>query len=96
MSRFAGSLQAEESFRRWEAERKEKRNQYWRAIMSARSEYMTENKGVFDLTARPTVHYWMRMKYGIIMEMDSEGNYTQDFEVEDKNKFLIFQLKHWQ
>ena len=56
MSRFSGAMQAEESFRRWEDERKAKRTQYWNALQAMRKEYLEENKGVYDLTSRPTMH----------------------------------------
>ena len=95
MSRFAGATEAEESFRRWEQERKGKRTQYWNALQAMRKEYLEENKGVYDLTSRPTMHYWAELKYGFKMGLDSQGNYTQDYEVADPKKFMIFQIKYW-
>jgi hypothetical protein len=95
MTRFAGVTQAEESFRRWEQERKEKRNQYWNALHSMRSEYLRENLGDYDMTSRPTMHYWAERKYGFRMGLDGQGNYTQDYEVTDPKKFMLFQLQYW-
>lgn len=95
MSRFAGALQAEESFRKWEQERKEKRTQYWSALQSLRKEYLLENTGVYDLTSRPTMHYWAELKYGFKMGLDGQGNYTQDYEVVDPKRFMLFQIKYW-
>lgn len=93
--KFRNIIEAEKSFNQWDAERKAKRAQYWQAVFLARQDYITENKGHYDLTARPTVHYWMRMKYGIIMGMDGQGNYTEEYEVEDEKKFMLFQIKYW-
>jgi hypothetical protein len=93
MGRFSGATLAEESFRRWDNQIKEKRNQYWRAITEARQEYLTEHKFVYDKTVRPALHYWMQNKYGIKMGMDGQGNYTQDYEVVEPKRFLMFQIK---
>lgn len=91
-----GQSQAEASFRDWERERKEKRKQYWSALQSLRSEYLAENKGNYDMTARPTMHYWAELKYGFKMGLDGQGNYTEDYEVTDPKKFMLFQIKYWQ
>ena len=72
---------------------RDKRQQYWSALRLAREEYMQEHKGVYDLTARPTLHYWVEEKYGLRMEMDGQGNYTQSFTIVDPKRYLIFQLK---
>ena len=95
MSRFAGALQAEESFRQWDAERKEKRQRYWNALYLLRQDYLADNKGDYDLTSRPTMHYWAELKYGFKMGLDGQGNYTQDYEVTDPKKFMLFQIKYW-
>lgn len=94
MSRFAGAMPAEESFRKWEAEGKAKRQQYWSALYEMRQEYMSDNKGIFDLTVRPTMHYWAEQKYGFKMGLDGQGNYTKDYEVVDPKRFMFFQLKY--
>lgn len=95
MSRFAGASQAEELFRIWDQERKAKRTQYWNSLQAMRKEYLEENKGVYDLTSRPTMHYWAELKYGFKMGLDGQGNYTQEYEVTDSKKFMIFQIKYW-
>ena len=74
---------------------KEKRNQYWAALKEARKEYLSDNKGVYDLSSRPSMHYWVRQKYGIIMGIDSLGEYTSEYTVDDEKKFMLFQIKFW-
>lgn len=96
MSRFSGASQAEASFRDWERERKEDRFRYWSALQLMRKDYLLENKGVYDLTSRPTMHYWAELKYGFRMGLDGQGNYTQDYDVVDPKKFMLFQIKYWQ
>ena len=71
-----------------------RRDQYWNALYLMRQEYLEENKGHYDLTARPTVHYQAELKYGIKMGLDGQGNYTKDYEVVNPKKFMFFQLKY--
>lgn len=85
----------EQKFQDWEKERREYRTRYWQALYLMRSEYLGENKGVYDLTARPTMHYWAEEKYGIVMGINGEGQYTDEFTVKDPKKFMWFQLKYW-
>jgi hypothetical protein len=96
MTRFSGTTLAEKSFREWENDRREKRDQYWKSVFYMRSEYIAEYKGVYDLTTHPTIHYWAEQKYGFKMGIDGQGNYTQDYTVVDPKKFMLFQLKYWQ
>lgn len=95
MSRFAGAMQAEESFHQWERDRRRRQNEYWNALFLMRNEYMEENKGQYDLTSRPTIHYWAELKYGFKMGLDGQGNYTKEYEVVEPKKFMLFQLKFW-
>lgn len=85
----------EAKFHEWEAERKAKRMEYWNALYLMRQEYMEDNKGQIDPTVRPTMHYWAELKYGFKMGLDGQGNYTQDYDVVDPKKFMLFQLKYW-
>ncbi len=71
------------------------RNRYWGAIHAMRPEYMAEFKGVYDLTSRPTIHYWAEEKYGFKMETDGTGNYTAEYTVINPKKFMLFQIKYW-
>ena len=73
---------------------RQQRDRYWTAIRAMRQEYLAENKGVYDLTARPTVHYWAEQKYGFAMATDGSGDYTADYTVTDPKKFLLFRLKY--
>ena len=86
----------EENFAEWDAERKRRRWDYWSALRRMRNEYLEEQEGHLDLTARPTRHYWAEQKYGLKMGLDGQGGYTEHYEVVDVRKFLIFQLKFWQ
>lgn len=94
MSRFGESILAADSFRQWDRERLERRNQYWQAINRARREYLDQYVGIYDLTVRPALHYWMQEHYGIRMGIDDQGNYTRDFEILDERRYLMFQLKY--
>jgi hypothetical protein len=50
---------------------------------------------MFDLTVRPTVHYWAEQKYGFVMGIDGQGDYTGEYTVVDPKKFMLFQVKYW-
>lgn len=76
--------------------RRKERDAYWSAVTLMRKEYIEEHKGMFDLTARPTIHYWAEEKYGFAMALDGQGNYTQEFTITDPKKFMLFQIKYWQ
>ena len=81
-------------YQQWAEQDKARRNQYWQAIYEMRQDYLLENKGQYDLTARPTIHYWAELKYGLRMHLDGQGNYLQDYEVIDPKKFMFFQIKY--
>jgi hypothetical protein len=40
------------------------------------------------------MHYWAELKYGFKMGLDGQGNYTQDHEVVDPKRYMLFQLKY--
>lgn len=81
-------------FDEWSRQDRVRRDQYWNAIHSMRNDYLEENKGQYDMTARPTIHYYAELKYGIKMGLDGQGNYTKDYTVVDPKKFMLFQLKY--
>lgn len=76
-------------------EQKQKRFDYWAAVRRMREEYVKEHEGMFDLTVRPTVHYWAEQKYGFVMGIDGQGDYTGEYTVVDPKKFMLFQVKYW-
>ena len=84
----------EENFQEWDRVRRARQDQYWNALFLMRNDYLAENKGNYDLTARPTIHYYAELKYGIKMGLDGQGNYTKEYEVVDPKKFMLFQIKY--
>lgn len=85
----------EANYQIWNDERKQKRWDYWKAVNEARQDYLEEFKGVYDLTVRPALHYWIEEHYGIRMGIDDQGNYTQDYQIVDPKRYMMFQLKYW-
>lgn len=75
---------------------RKERDHYFSVLRAMRSEYMEEFKGIYDLTARPAIHYWAEEKYGFRMEVDGQGGYTSDYTVTDPKKFMLFKIKYWQ
>lgn len=86
---------AEQQFQEWDNERKQKRWNYWNALRLMRQEYLTDHNGQYDLTVRPTLHYWAEEKYGFRMEFTGDGSYTENYTVTDPKKFMLFQIKYW-
>ena len=82
-------------YQAWDNEDKLQRNRYWAAIREMRKEYAEQYKGVYDLTVRPTVHYWAEEKYGFRMEVSGDGDYTANYTVIDPKKFMLFQIRYW-
>lgn len=79
----------------WNNIDKVERNAYWWVLKQIRKEYLEENKGQYDLTARPTMHYWAEEKYGLKMGIDGNGDYTANYTVTDPKKFMLLQIKYW-
>ncbi len=84
----------EAHFQQWDRDQRARREQYWNALFLMRNDYMEENRGVLDPTARPNLHYHAELKYGIKMGTDGQGNYTKDYTVVDPKKFMLFQIKY--
>ncbi len=74
--------------------KRKERDAYFSAVRRLNSEYTEEYKDIVDLTARPTVHYWVEEKYGFAMATDGSGNYTADYTITDPKKFMMFQIKY--
>jgi hypothetical protein len=83
-------------YKAWNMLDKAERDRYFDAIRRMRREYTETHKGIYDLTARPTVHYWAEEKYGFAMAMDGSGNYTAEYTVTNPKKFMLFKIKYWQ
>ena len=43
----------------------------------------------------PTLPHWVEKKYGLRMGQDGSGNYTQDYDVVDPKRFMLFQIKYF-
>ena len=85
----------EQQFQKWDRADRARRDQYWHALFDMRDDYMRENKGLIDPTAKPVLHYYAERKWGFKMGMDDQGNYTKDYKVVDPKKFMLFQIKYF-
>ena len=72
----------------------EQRRQYWGALHAVRSEYRSD-VGLNDGMTGPTMPHWVEQKYGLRMGLDGQGNYTQDYDVVDPKRFMLFQIKYF-
>lgn len=67
---------------------------YWRALHRERMDFLDKLKGndVFRLVTLFEQH--ITDTYGIILKKDSDGNYTDDFDIVDEAKYTFFVLKY--
>ena len=72
----------------------EHRKQYWGALHAVRAEYRLAVGDNAEMTG-PTLPYWLEQKYGLRMGQDGSGNYTQDYDVVDPKRFMLFQIKYF-
>jgi hypothetical protein len=86
--------QGEYADQSWIDEQQSKRWQYWTALHAVRSEYRLAVGDNINMTG-PTLPYWVEQKYGIKMGLDGQGNYTQDYDVVDPKRFMLFQIKYF-
>jgi hypothetical protein len=72
----------------------EQRNQYWGALHAVRREY---REAVGDNTGMtgPTMPHWVEEKYGLRMGVNNDGQYTQEYEVINPKRFMLFQIKYF-
>ena len=83
---------AEESFRKWDQERKAQRMEYWTKLRRANDDYeRTECLG-YDASLSG-FRYWMERKWGIEIEI-IDGHFGQNFNVKDKKKYMLFLMKY--
>ena len=71
----------------------EQRKQYWGALHAVRKEYQSEVGDNASMTG-PTMPHWVEQKYGLKMGLDGSGNYTQDYQVVNDKRFLLFRIKY--
>jgi len=69
---------------------------YWQKLKLARSEYAKNTKIVaptFEDEANG-FYYFMQHEFGIKVMLDEQGNITNNFEIIDEHKYLLFELKY--
>lgn len=95
LSRFAGTLMAEESFRKWEEERKEDRYRYWRMLKRARNDYLNlTHEASSQFTFEDSdFYYYLQSNYGLRPDI-VDGKLGQTFTVIDEKKYMLFVLKY--
>ena len=70
--------------------KRDRRLHYWNVLRTLKQEF-TEETGSVD----PTVYVsWLEDKYGFKPRINHEGYLTDDYEIVDEKKYLIYVLKH--
>lgn len=94
MTRFSGTLLAEESFHRWEEERKAKRNKYWQMLRSAKNDFLklTDQASIEYDIGEGAFYYYLQQNYGLKVEL-IDGKISGEYTIVDDKKYTIFLLK---
>lgn len=94
MTRFSGSLLAEESFRNWEQERKVRRDKYWQMLRSAKNDFikLTEQASLEYEIGEDAFYYYLKQNYGLQVEL-IDGKIAGEYNIVDEKKYLMFLLK---
>ena len=69
------------------------RHVYWEMLRSANQEYYSK-RGIPTGATLLSFEDYMKDMYGIVVESDREGNILPTHTIVDKEKYLIFVLKH--
>jgi hypothetical protein len=87
MSRYSVNP-LEQNFLAWDQSSKKKRNDYWRRLRLAMSDF--KYKDVKDYNFKN----WMLVQWGLEIELDENGSYTSNYFVIDDKKYMLFMLKY--
>ena len=70
--------------------KRDRRLHYWSVLRTLKQEF-TEETGSRD----PAIYVsWLENKYGFKPKINHEGYLTDDYEIVDEKKYLIYVLKH--
>jgi len=70
--------------------RRDRRLHYWNVLKNLKAEF-TEETGS---TKSEEYVDWLEIKYGFKPKINYEGYLTDDYEIIDEQKYLIYVLKH--
>ena len=70
-----------------------KRRSYWAKLKLARADYF--NDTVENEHPRPEgFYYYLQLKWGIKVMLDKDNNITEEVEIIDEGKYLMFLMKY--
>lgn len=70
--------------------KRDRRLHYWNVLRTLKAEF-TEETGSTEATEYIT---WLENKYGFKPKINHEGYLTDDYDIVDEKKYLIYILKH--
>jgi hypothetical protein len=78
-----------------DAKVKEKRDQYWKMLYAARSDFMklTEQSSADTESVHSAFYYYLQRNYGLKMEL-IDGKITSNYVITDEKKYTLFLLKY--
>ena len=75
-----------------EIERRKRRFKYWQTLKTLRNEYL-ENSSIKDEQETSRFLDWVEQNYGIRSKM-FDGHLTDDYDIVDEKKYMIYVLKY--
>lgn len=70
------------------------RHSYWLQLRRASSDYYQETGKEKDLSFNGDFYTWMRIRYGIEMLYNEEGQVLGDYQISDPDLHLLFLLRY--
>lgn len=83
----------EQNFRNWDLKQKVKRDEYWRRLRNAFSDYENGDHGPYGEPNFNTFACLMENRYGLKVNM-TNGNIADTYEIVDEKKHTLFLLKY--
>lgn len=69
---------------------KRKRDEHWSRMRNARTYWMTKHQ---LRSMDDNFWLWLRDEYGLVPHRTDDGNLTEDYNVVDEKKYLLFLLR---
>lgn len=95
MSGFLTMNTLEQNFHDWDRKRIERRNNYWKMIRQAKSDWLklTDQAALEYELGEGAFYYYLQQNYGLKMEL-IDGKIGGQYEVVDEKKYTMFLLKY--
>jgi|LauGreDrversion4_2_1035121.scaffolds.fasta_scaffold269793_4 hypothetical protein len=77
-----------------DTKQKRQRNSYWRRIRECRHDYLESNPNIKHIISNAGFYQYLQEKFGIKLKFDNSGNISEDFEIVDPKRYMLFLLRY--